>query len=395
MGYYTTYTYDANGNLNSIKDYKGDLLESVTYEASGDKKGWVKSITDKNGCTKSYTYETMKTTITEGTGNNARTTVEWYDNTYYPITIVDPYNRYTQITYNKYGSENIGEIMTYIDANGNKTQNEIDDRGNVKKITNPDGSIRFYTYDANDNLTSETDEEGNCTVYKYDHESKLTKKALYLKKITPGTAVTLNDDGSNASDFAITYYTYYTPANAPAYKAKGLLKEVIEPIGFKTTYTYTVDGNVETVTDNENNTTTYTYDLMRLKKSEQTPKGYITYYNYDKNGRLEISWNNVNDGKSRIVYDGRGRKVKEVSPKAYFSEYDYMDSHNYDPDDMDTKYYRYEYDDTARIKTVTDPCLNQTVYTYDIFGNLVTEENQTTWYTITTMINSTDLVRLR
>ena len=51
-------------------------------------------------------------------------------------------------------------------------------------------------------------------------------------------------------------------------------------------YTYYPNGTVQTITDAENNTTTYTYDLYGNIKTETKPNGAIYQYDYDVMNRL-------------------------------------------------------------------------------------------------------------
>lgn len=64
------------------------------------------------------------------------------------LYIQEPDGKSNYTEYFQYGGKNkYGDIKSQTDRNGNKTQYEIDARGNVTKITNPDGSTQLKEYD--------------------------------------------------------------------------------------------------------------------------------------------------------------------------------------------------------------------------------------------------------
>ncbi|WP_338058871.1 RHS repeat-associated core domain-containing protein [Acetivibrio clariflavus] len=259
-----------------------------------------------------------------------------------------------------------GEIKSITDRNGNRFQYEIDGRGNITKIINPDNSTREYTYDEKNNLLSEKDEEGKYTFYQYD-----SNKINIIKKIQPLSSTINYVEGVNDSLFAITKYEYYAPENC--YGFKGMLYKVIDPEGNVTTYTYNSKGDVETIKDGENKTTTYRYNNISWLTSETSGKGYVTQYEYDLNGRLVRK--KLDGGETtRIVYDKMGRKIKEVSPKQYDATLDGLNkttkTYDYSGDHGErTAYYR-----SGLVSQHTDAENNIIKYNYDRYGNLATEE---------------------
>ena len=240
----------------------------------------------------------------------------------------------------------------------------------ITKIINPDKSTRIMTYDDKNNLTSEKDENGKYTFYRYDSE----KKNL-VKKVQPLNGTDMYAD-IDSDKFAITYITYYTEEErvSKGYKEKGLIKEITGP-GNNTTkyeYEYKADGSVvKTVTDPTDKNTIYTYDRLSRLVKKTTPKGYVTNYIYDNNGRLEKT-EQVGEEKNsitRITYDSMGRKTKEVSPNLYDAGLDNISAHTYSGEHGT----RYTYYDSGMLKTLTDAEDHTTSYTYDIFGNIETE----------------------
>ncbi len=230
-------------------------------------------------------------------------------------------------------------------------------------MTNPDNSTRVMTYDAKNNLLSIKDELGKYTWMIYDQNGiNLIKKAQPLN----GTDIYNGaDDG-----FAVTTYAYYTDDEnqQSGYLAKGLLKTVTDPENNTTTYTYDSYGNNTAVIDPENNQVMSGYDILGRKISATTARGYVTTFMYDLNGNLEKQVLNNNET-TRTVYDFRGNKIKEVSPNQYNPSMENPTEHTYDGDTG----YRYTYYDNGKLHTVTDPENSATSYVYDLNGNVISE----------------------
>lgn len=367
MNHITTYAYDSQGFVSEIRDNDSKLVESIAYiHTDGENKDKVDNTTDAFGNTFSYTYDNAnrKVTITDSSG---RQTIQWYDSSMNVIISQDVEGRQTITEYytDTEGINKYSETKSVTDRNGNKTLYERDVNGNITKETNPDSSYSLNTYDDKNNLTSEKDELGKYTFYIYDDQ-----KVKLLKKAQPLNGTDIYTTGCDESNFAITNYIYYTSNESQqlGYAAKGLLKAVVDPENNSTVYTYDQYGNTKSVTDPENRTTNYEYDIMGRMVEEASPGGYVTSYIYDKNGNLEKK---VLDGgeTTRITYDAEGRKTKEISPNLYESDLDDIDNHAYSGDQG----IRYTYYGNGSIHTVTDPESNINTFTYDLYGNVLTE----------------------
>nr|WP_303740666.1 RHS repeat-associated core domain-containing protein [Lutispora saccharofermentans] len=362
------YSYDTWGFMTEIKDHYGKQITKITYNHNeGENQHKVSQAIDALGDVVNYSYDTTnkKTTITD---MNNRVYTYWYDSSMYTTRVQDPDAKSTYTEYFLTGGKNkYGDVKSVIDRNGNKTEYEIDDRGNVIKTINPDGSCKIYSYDDKNNLILEKDELGNQTFYIYD-----TNKKLLLKKAQPLNGTDVYSQGCDETKFAVTQYAYYTAAEAKAQfncNAGGLLKSISDPEGNITSYTYDADGNIKTETDPESKVTAYLYNRIGQKTRETTPKGYNTDYVYDKNGLLEKTI--LDDGETtRIIYDANGRKVQEIWPGQYDPAKDDMANHKYNDAGAG---FRYTYYDSGMVKTITDPLNNTTSFTYDVYGNKITE----------------------
>ncbi|TYQ14887.1 UNVERIFIED_CONTAM: RHS repeat-associated protein [Acetivibrio alkalicellulosi] len=155
---------------------------------------------------------------------------------------------------------------------------------------------------------------------------------------------------------------------------------------------------------------TYLYDIIvedgLLAETSTDPKGNITTKVFDKAGRLKT----VKDGdinstvSTEYTYYPNGRRKSVVYPGGLSAEYTYydngmlktltnkrangviMDEYSYTYDDASNQDSKteiingvekgttsYTYDELNRLKTVTEPNLRKTTYTYDRAGNRETE----------------------
>ncbi|MCT4566049.1 MAG: S8 family serine peptidase, partial [Maledivibacter sp.] len=368
VGSQMKYSYDSHGFINEIKDNNDTVIQTLKYNhTTGYDQGKVIEAKDAYGSISKYTYDTVnqKTTIIEN--NNDRIWVYWYDKSNYITKIQDPQGDTTQTEYYRVGEENkYGDIKSETDKYGNITRYEIDDRGNVTKITYPDGSIKSISYDDKNNVIKEKDPENKSTYYIYDNT-----KTYLQKKVRPLNGTDEYIEGESSVDgFAIINYGYYTDAESQAQgcSAKGLLKSITDPEGNRTSYTYDQYGNIKTATDPEGNIKTYTYNKNGWKLSETTAKQYTTNYSYNNNGQLnKIIYHGGET--ERIVYDILGRKTKEISPNQYNNAHEDTANNTYNGD-YGTRYVYYP---NGQLKTETDPMGSITEYTYDVYGNAETK----------------------
>ncbi|MEL4106285.1 kelch repeat-containing protein [Oscillospiraceae bacterium WX1] len=399
----TYYYYGSNGFISTVKDNTNStVLESVTYlAAQGSKPARVSAVTDKYGNTTSYSYIESDGLITT-TDSNGRTTSTWYDSSNYPICTKDAEGKESRTEYNLVdGFNKYGEAYKTIDRNGNATYYLRDSNGNVTKQINPDSSTKEYTYDNKNNVLSVKDEVGNYTFYVYDANGvNLIKTAQPLN----GTDVFGVAPDAN---FAISVNTYYTGAEALSLFGKtiyGLLKTKADPEGGVTTYTYDTYGNIATIQNPTSKTTTYAYNKLGWLKSVTTPKGYVISYYYDKNGNL-LKQVNPDSGVIRSVYDFRNNLTQKIMPTQYSASADTAVTFSGEniQNSASNAYtqtahgYRNVYLSNGLLSTATDPCNNQTSYTYDQYGNKLTETkpNGAIYGYSYTVMNLTDTVTFK
>ncbi|MDD2402550.1 MAG: DUF6531 domain-containing protein, partial [Clostridia bacterium] len=354
----TTYTYDNNGNMLTQKDGKGNITtytynvankvkekidhqgegvsaktETYTYYADGN----IKTKKDRNGNITAYTYDIY-----------GRLTQERIEN---PIKTEEKTT--TTCTY-----DNNGNQLTITDSTGTTTR-QYDQFNRVITKAVPNIGTTTYQYDitretAKGNITeTATNPKGNITIKTYD-------KAGRLKYVT--------------ADNQTTTYTYYDNGNR---------ESVIYPNGLKEEYTYYDNNQLR--------------ELKNIKADGTIMDTYI--YAYDNAGNQtskEEMINGVIKGTTNYEYDELNRLAKVTEPNGKITTYTYDYAGNRAKETITqegvTVENEYSYNEQNRLTTITtqtdDVVTETTTYSYDNNGNqLTTSKNGQV-----TITNTYDLV---
>jgi RHS repeat-associated protein len=395
-----TYVYDANGRQTAKADAKGVTIQNA-YNANG--RLLSKSYPD--GTLTTFTYNNAGSRIS---ASDARGTYS-YD--------YDSRNRLTKQTYPDsqaitYGYDSTGRLHTisslagtieYIynssgrlkevkDPQGSVTSFTYDPAGNRTGLSYPNGTNVSYGYDANNRLNSLTHRNtatqtlssyaytlgsiGNRTridestgisrVYEYDKLYRLTKEQV----TDPANTQTFTADYSydavgNRLNKTTTPYSQPAVSNDYTYNSAD---QLVTENGV--TYTYDLNGNLETKTD-ASGTTTYTYDYDNRLIRVAAPSG-ISSYIYDPDGnRVEVT-NNADT--TRYLVD-KNRSFSQILAE-YSASGNLIASYVY-ADDLismtrNGQTYYYHFDGLGSTRFLTNSVGNVTdTYDYDAFGNLI------------------------
>ncbi|MBZ5558675.1 MAG: PASTA domain-containing protein [Acidobacteriia bacterium] len=321
-------------------------------------------------------------------------------NTFDPI---DPQVfQYTTIEGRVYIISKTGGVQKVTDPNGNTLTfgpNGIvhssgasilfarDGQGRVTQITEPNGSVLHYTYDANGDLSSFVDALGNTTRYLYNLSHGLLEirdplgrrpvrneyddsGRLIAHVDAEGHRIEYTHDLNTRQDVVedrngfVTVYQYDTQGNVVS---------ITDPLGATTSYTYDARQNRLSMTDPLGHTTTHTYNASNNKTSETDALGHTTSYTYNASGRL-LTTVDANGHVTTNTYDARGNLLTTTDPAGGVTSHTYDASGNElsmtDPVGGVT---HYVYDAFGRQISRTDPAGLTTTDAYDANGNKTSE----------------------
>lgn len=422
-----SFTYDAEHNMETITDAKGQTFLTNHYNADGKVEQQ-----DEGAGSYLFTYGVNTTTVTDRRGmvttytfdsNSQITSKEVFTQ---GIRTGDPASYITSYTYN---SESQVETITNPEGDGVKyiydiTNTDRRARGNVLQIrrkadmavadNNTNDIVTDLIYESNFNqVRTITDPKNNTYTYTFDYDLP-TSDPKYgtagnvvrieqpvVNSQTPTTHLTYNAHGqvteSQDPNGNITQFDYFA--------ATGYLQQVRrDPTGINaiTQLTYDTYGNIDTVTDANNNVTDLDYNELGWLIQSVNDLGYISRLTYDQNGnvtKLEhqeddpvTTWQTVD-----YTYDILNNVLTTTDPLNRVTTYTYdlnenvatvtdaennVTTYSYDERDMLYQHLdantpqgitQYDYDGNGNLTRITDAESNATNYTYDGFNRRITK----------------------
>lgn len=393
----TKYTYDENGNLDTIIDKKGNTVATYGYD------GQNQLTSEKNalGREKKYKYDndgniiekSLPTgdIITSSYDNNLgvikSTSVngdaKWsygYDETNQLKTVYQGSTILKSFTYNEDGSiksiVDRGNLLDYTDLGSQqKTQYKVganlhtltytlNNMNNLQKITknNDTSPLASFEYEVGGKVKSVNYRNGSSIDMSYMN-GRLNSYSLKANSDMTLDNYTYTYDSNNnvtsiKSNKGTTSYTYD--------KLKQLTKEVL-PDGTDISYTYDSVGNrLSKSITKYGSTITTSYDY---NNGNQLTSVNSTTYQYDKNGNLQSDGNNtyifnafnqleeIKDGEgqtvAKYVYDENGKRIKSTTVRGTV-KYFYDDNKVlYETDESNHILREYTYDNAGHPATMT------------------------------------------
>lgn len=327
------------------------------------------------------------TRIVDPAGN---TRVDTYDNSGQRISVTEGYGTAdastTQYTYDP----NSGMVTDRVDGRGKHWLTEYTDPNNPfspTKTTDPMGRTRYMAWTANGQIDTITDAHGVKTKYYYDGNGNPTQ--ITTAYSNPATAATVSvqykyDDPAHLGDVTSmidartkTWTYVHDPAT-------GLLKQLSDPLGNTTSWTYNPEGWMATgvspmgnATGNDPTqyTTSYGYNAYGETNLVQDAYGHQTVTKYDANGNVDqvtdatgrvtkYTW--TDDDQLWTVTRGYG------TPDARTTTYTYTpDGHLFTRSPRPGTTWTMHWDALGRMSKQTDPNGNSTTYAYDATGNVL------------------------
>lgn len=412
------YTYDGTGKLSRVSADGGSRYIDLAYES-----GRIVSVTDHTGRSVSYTYDAAgdlvsATDLLENTWSFA------YDPDHRIIMMRDPDN--DQIVQTEYDDN--GRAYRQFDGEGNLIVQLSYNADGSTTVTDGEGNSQTHQYNDNSVISKEIDELSRTTDTLYDSNLRPTSIANgaghelamvwssdginLLEKIDPAGSRTVYtyDDLNNLKTETdpnenVTSYEYtgtlltskldkFGKTTTYTYTPEGFLETMTDDIGHTTSYTYDPHGQLETVSDWRGHMTSYVYDDLGRLVDTIDPRGRITHNVYDPAGQLLSTTVNYDPARPQndenqyniitsYTYDSRGNQVTITDTLGHVTRNEYDDNDrlvtttvNYDPGrpQNDENQYniitRYTYDDDGRMLTTTDSMNRTTTYEYDEVGRL-------------------------
>ncbi|MCG9969970.1 hypothetical protein L9W92_18420, partial [Pelotomaculum terephthalicicum JT] len=380
-----TYAYDDNNRLVAATDPLGHI-STTEYDSVGN----AVYITDANGVTTTYGYDPLNrlASVTDALGH---TTSYTYDNNSNLTAVTNAKNQTFTAAYDA-----LNRLVQETDPLCNTSHKTYDPVGNLSSMTKPDGSEINYTYNANNRLTNITYPNNTGVSYTYDangNRTAMTDPAgttgysyNSLNRLTSVTRDVYSVDYEYDQAGNITALTYpgglrvsytYNSLNLPvsvsdsvystsiSYNEVGNRLQEILPNGIMVNYgydlsgrltvlehvygqgaiarsAYTLDnvGNRLSATDEQGNTTQYTYDDLYQLTRVEYPDDQTVNYTYDPAGN-RTSANGVT-----YTYDNANRLIQAGA---------------------DT----YAYDLNGNLTSVSDATYNNCSYNYDYENRLL------------------------
>lgn len=375
------YIYDNQRNLIQFKDAEGQSIH-FTYDTNSPFDHFLKTITYPDGTIITNTYDhATKRLINQNfisENSNKFTTVSIP--TANQVSITDEMNVVTQLKYNNIGC--ITELTTLsgdaifeysdtvnnptkptklTDGLGNITTVSYNNMGDPLQINKPLGINHQYSWNGFNDITSYTNPLGKITNFNYSG-GKLTS---IQSPFGISSSVTIN----------LTYF------------ANGNIHTIKNPLNQTTTLGYDTYSNLQTISDNIGNTTTYGYDAASRIISVNDANNHITTYAYSPNDFL-INTTNPLSNTTSYYYNGSGRltSVKDAKNNTTSMNYnsntgllnfisDQLGNNTsftyFDNGLLHTKTNRkgqtftFTYDASNRLQTLTAPSINRT-FTYNL-----------------------------
>jgi RHS repeat-associated protein len=357
LGYTTTYTYDGNSNLLTIKDANGNTT-SYTYDALNR----LTKTTYPDGTYETFSYDADSNLISKR-DRNGNTITNTYDSLHRLTTNTYPDSTKVNYTYNfngnilTAGNPDISYSFNYDALNRvTKATNVTLSKtvsysylccGLKSSMTNPEGGVSASTYDALKRLTRLTNPLGENTTHTYDNLSRIINKDMgngtYTTYTYDSLSRLLNLINKTSSDSTISSYsyTYDNTANRTS----------MTTLSGAHNYSYDKIYELLQATHPASSTETYTYDPVYNRLTSASNNNWT----YDKNNRL-MSFN-----VTTYTYDANGNTLSKTDASGTTA---------------------YQYDFENRLKRIDYPDGTYSEYRYDPFGNRIKKDvnGTVTWF---------------
>lgn len=368
------YVTDAPGRITEVRDAEERLIVANIY----DGEGRVSAQTTPDGATVSFTYDLAEATTTIRDHGADETTSYLHDERGWLVGMTDAAGAEVARGFDAGGS---GELASFtdrrgatatqgltaarqveyrVDAAGRRTEFAYDGAGRLVAVrqVNPAGAdvVTTYTYEGTERIPATV--TGPGTAADPGGVTTIVSEAGLVTRVVDPDGVTTDQAWDPATRRLVsTTVAPGTPEAASTtygYTAEGWLATVTSPLGHVTAMGYDPAGRLTSVTDPEGARTRYEYHPAGQLHREIDTAGHATTYRYNPAGRLS----EVIDARGKVTayfYDAAGDLERMVAP---------------DDDAPAGAVTTYTYGRLGRLERVVDPEGVATSYRYDAEGNL-------------------------
>lgn len=255
-----------------------------------------------------------------------------------------------------------GRLISVTDPLGHTTRYELDALGRTVQTIYADGTSTSVTYDpvGPETISSSMDQLGRTTHFEYDALAHLT---AVIDPMGQRTEYTYDEMGNRTS---------WKDANGHVtrfeFDLAGRRTAVVLPSGDRSQVVYDSAGRPVRTVDFNGAATTYDYDTFGRRSAVHFADGKSETYTYTMTGLVDTVTNEI--GTSRYQYDSRGREVSRTDPDGSVIRYAYDAAGNRISTTASAGTVAYTFDALNRLATVTDADGKATSYEYDAVGRL-------------------------
>ena len=333
-----------------------DTKEQLTY--TFDATGQIRSIKNAVGQTKKYTYHEESGFLKEIIlFNGKKIAFKWDENAHLTeVTFPDG-------TKNQYNYDSEGNLVKVIDALGKTFTYHYDKESRMTSYAGNDGKMIYQNeYDKESRVIKQTDAVGNVVTLEYGKQSTTTIDANGNKTIT-----TFND---HYQPVKVVYEDGTTEISS--YNKAYQLTEFVNRKGAKTNYVYDNKGNLTSTTYPDGTQENTTYNEWSQPLVETKRQGKTITHTYDKQGN-EVSRTDENGNTTTYEYNGKGERIKEIDPLAQSKTFSYVNGNIASVSDTQGVQFAYTYDARGLLLTETDGKGRTKNYERNARGELVKE----------------------
>ena len=328
--------YSGSSGGTNILDLTGakDRLGNWTYYTY-DPLRRLTAVTNALNYVTRYNYCTCGTLLESVTDAQNHSTSFTYDLNGHLLLTTLPDNSWTANNYDA-----VGRLTNVTDSAGSSVLKGYNNQGLLVTVSNSFGLEKAITYDINDQATATVDANGVEVDSTYDALGRVLTRTY--------TDSGVEHFGYSASGLA-AYVNQLGFTNCYGYDAAGRKTSETNANQKVTQFSYTPAGDLLTLTDGKNQTTTWHYDVYgRVTNKLDAASNLIFVYSYDANSRLTGRWT-PEKGNTFYAFDAVGNLTQVAYPQLTN---------------------RYAYDALNQLTNLVD-AVGTNHFTYDTVGHLL------------------------